>query len=84
MTPLQDRNTTAEQLAAMTGAIPMGRPGQPEDCVGAYLFLATDALSGFITGATVDVNGGAYLSCWRAVLPSQSDAASCSCDRVAS
>jgi 3-oxoacyl-[acyl-carrier protein] reductase len=62
ITPLQDRNTTAEQLEAMTRAIPMGRPGQPEDCVGAYLFLASDALSGFITGATIDVNGGAYLS----------------------
>ena len=36
----------------------MGRPGQPEDCVGAYLFLASDTLSGFITGATIDVNGG--------------------------
>ena len=61
MTPLQDRNTTPEQLEVMTRAIPMGRAGQPEDCVGAYLFLATDALSGFITGATIDVNGGAYL-----------------------
>ena len=38
------------------------RPGQPEDCVGAYLFLASDALAGFITGATIDINGGAYLS----------------------
>jgi 3-oxoacyl-[acyl-carrier protein] reductase len=62
MTPLQDRNTTPEQLEAMARAIPLGRPGQPEDCVGAFLFLATDALSGFITGATIDVNGGAYLS----------------------
>ena len=62
ITPLQDRNTTPEQLEAMTRTIPMGRPGQPEDCVGAYLFLASDALSGFITGATIDVNGGAYLS----------------------
>jgi 3-oxoacyl-[acyl-carrier protein] reductase len=62
MTPLQDRNTTPEQLEVMARAIPMGRAGEPEDCVGAYLFLATDALSGFITGATIDVNGGAYLS----------------------
>jgi 3-oxoacyl-[acyl-carrier protein] reductase len=62
MTPLQERNTTPEQLEAMARAIPLGRPGQPEDCVGAFLFLATDALSGFITGATIDVNGGAYLS----------------------
>jgi NAD(P)-dependent dehydrogenase (short-subunit alcohol dehydrogenase family) len=43
-------------------AIPLGRAGQPEDRLGAFLFLATDALSGFITGATIDVNGGAYLS----------------------
>jgi len=62
MTPLQDRNTTPEQLETMARAIPLGRAGQPEDCVGAFLFLATDALSGFITGATIDVNGGAYLS----------------------
>jgi 3-oxoacyl-[acyl-carrier protein] reductase len=62
MTPLQDRSTTPEQLEAMARTIPMGRAGQPEDCVGAYLFLASDALSGFITGATIDVNGGAYLS----------------------
>ena len=62
MTPLQDRNTTPEQLEAMARAIPLGRAGQPEDCVGAFVFLASDALSGFITGATIDVNGGAYLS----------------------
>jgi 3-oxoacyl-[acyl-carrier protein] reductase len=62
LTPLQDRSTTPEQLEVMQRAIPMGRAGQPEDCVGAYLFLATDALSGFITGTTIDVNGGAYLS----------------------
>jgi 3-oxoacyl-[acyl-carrier protein] reductase len=62
MTPLQERNTTPEQLEAMARAIPLGRAGQPEDCVGAFLFLASDALSGFITGATIDVNGGAYLS----------------------
>ena len=62
LTPLQDRSTTPEQLEVMARAIPMGRAGQPEDCVGAYLFLATDALSGFITGTTIDVNGGAYVN----------------------
>jgi 3-oxoacyl-[acyl-carrier protein] reductase len=62
MTPLQDRNTTPEQFEVMALSIPLGRAGQPEDCIGAYLFLATDALSGFITGATIDVNGGAHLS----------------------
>jgi 3-oxoacyl-[acyl-carrier protein] reductase len=61
VTPLRDRHTSPEQLALMTSRIPMGRAGTAEDCVGAYLFLATDALSGFITGATIDVNGGQYL-----------------------
>lgn len=60
MTPLQERNTTAEQRERMTRGIALGRPGRPEDLVGAYLFLASDAMSGWITGATIDVNGGAF------------------------
>jgi len=38
--------------------IPQGRLGDAEDCVGAYLFLASDALSGYIIGQTIEVNGG--------------------------
>jgi 3-oxoacyl-[acyl-carrier protein] reductase len=60
MTPLQERTTSAEQREAMAARIPMGRGGVPEDLVGSYLFLASDAMSGWITGATIDVNGGAY------------------------
>ena len=60
LTPLQERNTTPEQQARMTRGIALGRAGRPEDLVGAYLFLASDALSGWITGATIDVNGGAF------------------------
>jgi 3-oxoacyl-[acyl-carrier protein] reductase len=60
MTPLQERTTTAAQREAMTARIPLGRGGVPEDLVGTYLFLASDAMSGWITGATIDVNGGAY------------------------
>ena len=29
-----------------------------EDCVGAYLFLSSDLLSGYITGQIIEVNGG--------------------------
>ncbi|MBL4628052.1 MAG: SDR family oxidoreductase [Roseicyclus sp.] len=36
---------------------PMGRWGQPEDIAGVALFLASDA-AGFITGATIPVDGG--------------------------
>jgi NAD(P)-dependent dehydrogenase (short-subunit alcohol dehydrogenase family) len=60
MTPLQERTSTPEQRQAVAAHIPMGRGGVPEDLVGAYLFLASDAMSGWITGATIDVNGGAY------------------------
>jgi NAD(P)-dependent dehydrogenase (short-subunit alcohol dehydrogenase family) len=37
--------------------IPLNRLGNAEDVAGAYLFLASD-LSGYITGAVIDVNGG--------------------------
>jgi 3-oxoacyl-[acyl-carrier protein] reductase len=60
LTPLQERNTTPEQREKMASGIPLGRAGVPEDLVGAYLFLASDAMSGWITGATIDVNGGAF------------------------
>lgn len=39
---------------------PLGRPGTPQDCAGAALFLCTDAAS-YITGSTIVVDGG-YLT----------------------
>jgi 3-oxoacyl-[acyl-carrier protein] reductase len=36
----------------------MGRLGTPEDCVGAYEFLASERMSGYITGQILEVNGG--------------------------
>lgn len=43
--------------AALVGAIPMKRVGQPEDIPGAVCFLASDD-AGFITGQTISVSGG--------------------------
>ena len=60
LTPLQERSTSPEQQQQMAARIPMRRAGLPADLVGAYLFLASDSMSGWITGATIDVNGGAY------------------------
>ncbi|MEP6841626.1 MAG: SDR family oxidoreductase, partial [Bradyrhizobium sp.] len=36
------------------------RAGDPAEIAGACLFLASD-LSSYVTGVTLDVNGGAYM-----------------------
>ncbi len=61
MTPFHERHSTHEQLAAMQATIPMDRLGKPEDCVGAFLYLASDRLSGYVTGQVMEVNGGQYM-----------------------
>ena len=57
-TPFHERYSTQAQLAAMQATIPQGRLGTAEDCVGAYLFLASETLSGYIIGQVIEVNGG--------------------------
>ena len=44
--------------AQMDKWIPLGRFGQPADCAGAALYLASD-LAGWVTGTTIHVDGGA-------------------------
>jgi NAD(P)-dependent dehydrogenase (short-subunit alcohol dehydrogenase family) len=48
---------TPEKRAAFTKMTPVGRLADPEDIAGVIAFLASDD-SGYITGATIDVNGG--------------------------
>jgi 3-oxoacyl-[acyl-carrier protein] reductase len=36
----------------------MERLGTPEETVGTFLFLASDQLSGYVTGQVIEVNGG--------------------------
>jgi 3-oxoacyl-[acyl-carrier protein] reductase len=57
-TPFQERYSTKAQLDAMLATIPQGRLGTAEDCVGAYLFLASERLSGYVIGQVLEVNGG--------------------------
>lgn len=60
-TPFHERYSTAEQLATMQATIPMNRLGAADDCSGAFLYLASDALSGYVTGQVIEVNGGQYM-----------------------
>ncbi|WP_439579765.1 SDR family NAD(P)-dependent oxidoreductase [Elioraea sp.] len=57
-TPLQDRTTPPAMLAAAVAQIPMRRVGTAEECVGAFLFLCSAAMSGYVTGQVIEVNGG--------------------------
>lgn len=57
-TPFHERFSTPEQIKAMTAMIPMGRLGSSDECVGAYLYLASEAMSGYVTGQVIEVNGG--------------------------
>jgi NAD(P)-dependent dehydrogenase (short-subunit alcohol dehydrogenase family) len=52
--------TDPEARRATEAVIPLGRLGQPDDLVGAVLFLASDE-SRWVTGSTVTVDGG-YLT----------------------
>lgn len=49
-----------EALAALREKIPMGRLGRGCDVAAAVAFLASDG-AGFITGVSLDVNGGMYM-----------------------
>ena len=43
-------------------AIPLGRFGEPEDVAGAVRFLAADPSAAYITGQTIQVDGGMVMS----------------------
>ncbi len=50
-----------EVLKTIVSAIPVGRLGKPSDISRAVLFLASDE-AGFITGSTLNINGGQYMA----------------------
>jgi NAD(P)-dependent dehydrogenase (short-subunit alcohol dehydrogenase family) len=59
-TPLNpsDAGLTPSKVAEFGASSPMGRPAQPEEVAPAYVFLASDADSSFITGIVLQVMGG--------------------------
>jgi 3-oxoacyl-[acyl-carrier protein] reductase len=50
--------TPPERMEAMRKSVHLGRLGTPQDCIGAFLFLASPQLSGYIIGQNIHVNGG--------------------------
>ncbi len=55
------RALTEQQIAGLLQQIPLGRFGLPEDIAAAVGFLASSHAS-YITGTTIHVNGGMYMS----------------------
>jgi len=59
-TPLNpsDAGMAAKEVARFGQDSPMGRPAQPEELAPAYVFLASNADSSYITGTVLQVMGG--------------------------
>lgn len=55
------RALSADQTSGLLGQIPLGRLGAPADVAYAVAFLASDRAE-YITGTTLHVNGGMYMS----------------------
>lgn len=60
-TPFHDQFSTPQMLEAFKASIPMGRIGDPQECVGAFLYLASTQMSSYVTGQILEVNGGQYM-----------------------
>ena len=58
-TSFHNTHTTPDSARATVAGIPLGRGGSADDVARAAVFLAGE-YDGFITGATLDINGGVY------------------------
>jgi NAD(P)-dependent dehydrogenase (short-subunit alcohol dehydrogenase family) len=61
-TPLIPSTFPPEKVKEFGKDTPLGRPGQPDELAPAYVFLAADADSSYITGQTIHVNGGKFVA----------------------
>ena len=58
-TRFHQTHTTKRSADETVSSIPLGRAGVPDDVARPVVFLASE-YDGFITGATLDINGGVY------------------------
>ena len=59
-TGMLDGKLSQEKRDEIMASIPLKRAGKPSDIAGACLFLASE-LAAYVTGATIDVNGGSHI-----------------------
>ena len=57
-TPLNPSDKPAKEAAKLGEKAPMGRPGQPEEIAPAFVFLASNADSSYMTGEIIALTGG--------------------------
>ena len=60
-TPFHERFSTPQMLEGFRATIPMNRVGTAEECAGAFVYLASEQMSGYVTGQIIEVNGGQYM-----------------------
>jgi 3-oxoacyl-[acyl-carrier protein] reductase len=58
-TRFHETHTSEDSAKKTIEGIPLARAGTPEDVARAVIYLASE-FDGFITGATLDINGGVY------------------------
>ena len=58
MTRFHEVYSSPEKLEGTRQRIPLQRLGTAEDCAGAFLYLASPKLGGYVTGQILEVNGG--------------------------
>lgn len=61
ITPFHERFSTPQMLEGFKATIPMNRLGTAEECAGAFIYLASEQMSGYVTGQIIEVNGGQYM-----------------------
>lgn len=60
-TPLIPASFSKEKVAKFGLDTPLGRPGQPAELIGAFVYLASDD-SSYVTGQVIHVNGGEIIN----------------------
>lgn len=57
-TPLQPATREGEEMPDFGKDTPLGRPGQPAELAGAYVFLASPSEASYVSGTVLGVTGG--------------------------